>query len=359
MMPDPPTGEALRGRLDPDAPRAMRTLIAGAIDTQALYVIARLGVADALALGPRTADDLAGRTGADAATLRRVLRYLTRRGVFAELDEGRFALTVVGELLQTAHPLSLRQSAIRAGEDMWRLAGCLSGAVQSGTTPHEDVFGASYFDRLESSGTAEAFGARMRIGAAELAASLATLECVRRAVTVVDVGGGQGHVLAHLLAAQPHLRGVLFDRPHVVQGARRILEDAGVADRCRVAGGDLFEGLPGGGDLYLLSWVLHDWNDGRAEAILRSCRAASPGARVLVIEVLMPDRPATATVGAAIDPFLLDMQMLLLTGGRERTVIEYSQLLARAGYAIDEVRPEVSALRGAAAITASAVARYE
>lgn len=332
----------------------MRDLIAGALRTQAIYVVAKLGVPDQLSLGPRTAEDLADRLQVHGPTLLRVLRFLVVSRVFVENDDGRFALAPAGQLLQTAHPRSLRPSAIRAGEGLWNVSGGLLNAVQTGRTPHEDVHGKTFFERINDRDGSAAFGARMNGSTPGLGAAIARLESVQRARTIVDVGGGHGGMLIELLRAQPSARGVLFDRTATIEGARPLIEAAGLGDRCEVVAGDFFQSVPKGGDVYLLSWVLHDWDHGQATRILRACRDAAEDAILLIVEVLLPPR-ATMLEAAddrlIADPYTLDLQMLLLTGGRERTAAEYSELLGEAGYAIRETSKPASA-RGASVIEA-------
>ncbi len=349
------SADTLLARLDPAPESAMRDLIAGALRTQAIYVVAKLGVPDQLSLGPRSADDLAERLQVHAPTLLRVLRFLVASRVFVENEDGRFALAPAGQLLQTAHPRSLRPTAIRAGEGMWNVASRLLNAVQTGRTPHEDVHGKTFFERINDTDSSAAFGARMNSSAPGLGAAIARLDSVQRARTIVDVGGGHGAMLIELLRAHPSARGVLFDRAATIEGARPLIEAAGLGDRCEVVAGDFFQSVPKGGDVYLLSWILHDWDDEQATRILRACReAADADATLLIVEVLLPPRATTveaAADGLIADPYTLDLQMLLLTGGRERTAAEYSQLLGEAGYAIRETSKPASA-RGASLIEA-------
>jgi hypothetical protein len=329
----------LLDRLDPAAEAMMRNLIGGAVRTQALYVVAKLGIPDHLSLGPRSADELAQRAGAHPHTLARVLRYLVASGVFVQHDDGRFALNAAAEYLQTAHPRSMRPSAIRAGEGMWSVAARLLSAVQSGSTPYEEVHGTTFFDRVD----AVEFGARMSGSTAGLAEALARLGTIASARRIVDVGGGNGALLTRLLDARPELQGVLFDRPATIDAAR-----GSIGDRCEPVAGDFFESVPEG-DVYLLSWILHDWDDERALRILRACRGGS----LVIVEVLLPARAeaTAAATGVLADPYTLDLQMLLLTGGRERTLEEYRALLETAGFEVVGVTP-LDSRRGATAIEA-------
>jgi hypothetical protein len=326
-------------RLDAGAEGTLRHLLGGALRTQSIHVAAKLGVADQLALGPRTAEDIAQRVGAHAPTLKRVLRFLVSSGVFTEQEDGRFALNALAEYLQTAHPRSMRPSAVRAGEGLWEVAGRLLAAVETGRTPHDEVHGIAFFDRVSAADVA----ARMRGSSGGLGAALAALPSLAEVKRVVDVGGGDGTVLLDLLRARPGLEGVLFERPSVIEVARER-----VGDRCHLVAGDFFESVPPA-DVYLLSWVLHDWEDEKATRILSLCR----GARVLIVETILPDRVETTTAapGVLTDPYTLDMQMLLLTGGRERTFNEYRDLLQRAGFRTVNVTA-LDSFRGASAIDA-------
>ena len=350
----PPNAAALLAKLDPAAEAMMRGLIGGALRTQAVYVAAKLGIADQLSLGPRTAEDLAQRVSADAAMLRRVLRFLVFNGVFVENADGAFALNAPAESLQSAHPRSLRPSAIRAGEGLWDVSARLLAAVQTGVTPYEQLHGATYFARMTERGKEHEFASRMSSSVSGLAERLSRLDVIREAKCVVDVGGGHGALLAAILQAHPHLRGVLFDREATVAGARAVLERAGVSERCDVIAGDFFESVPAGGDVYLLSWILHDWDDAKATRILQSCRAAQESATLAIVEVVLPPRaePGSAE-GLIADPYTLDLQMLLLTGGRERTECEYRELLRGVGYELARVETATSA-RGAAILQAKA-----
>jgi len=333
----------LLDKFDPRAEAALRQMIGGAVRTQALYVAATLGIADKLALGPRSADELAGDAHVDASTLRRVLRYLVSSGVFIEQEDGRFALNAAAEYLQSGHPRSLRPSAIRAGENLWNVASRLLEAVKSGGTPHEALHDSSFFETTNQ----QSFAARMAFSAADLGPAIAADDCFANARTVVDVGGGHGAHLASILRAHPQLRGVLFDTAPMLAGAERTLHD--VRERCELVAGDFFQSVPHG-DVYLLSWILHDWNDAKAAQILRACRR--DGATLLIAEVLLPERAHQVVESDAIaDPFTLDMQMLLLTGGRERTLDEYRTLLDETGFALASVRTPPST-RGASILTA-------
>jgi len=336
----------------------MRHLIGGAIRTQAIYVAAKLGIADRLTLGPQRADQLAEQIQVDASMLERLLRFLVTHGVFLETETGRFSLNGTAEFLQTVHPRSLRPSAIRAGEGLFEVAGGLLEAVKSGTTPHEQARGAAFFEDLAARGKSAEFAVRMSSSTTGLGAAIAEQADFSQAGTIIDVGGGSGSVLIPILERHLHLRAVVFDAASAA-AARDAIGRAGLSDRCEVSAGDFFTAELPSGDVYLLSWILHDWDDARARRILRACRTAGgDSATLLIIEALLPQRAVALQgpiPGLLADPFTLDMQMLLLTGGRERTLPEYRELLAAERYSITATK-SLPSVRGASLINASTAA---
>jgi hypothetical protein len=269
--------------------------------------------------------------------LYRVLRLLTAVGVFAEDDQGRFALTPLGACLQTGVPGSVRAWALILGspEFMVPLAHLLY-SVQTGAPAFDHIHGIGLFEYFPQH---PAFGAVFNAGEAERTAAVAPTVAAAydfsRLQTVVDVGGSHGILLAAILQAHPTVHGVVFDLPHVVEGARGPLAAAGVMQRCEVVGGDFFVAVPHGGDAYLLANVVHDWEDERAVVILRNCcQAMAQNGKVLLVERLLPTdgpRPLPTLVS--------DLAMLVGTGGRERTEAEYGQLFAAAGLRLTQVIP--------------------
>jgi O-methyltransferase domain/Dimerisation domain len=303
---------------------------------QAVHVAAKLGVADLLEDGPKTPAALAEATGAHAGALHRLLRALASLGVFAEDGAGRFTLTPLAEGLRTSVPGSLRAYAILMGEEWhWRPWGELLASVRTGRPAFQEVFGQDVFQYLgKHPDAASVFNAAMtsRTGQ-ENAAVTAAYDWP--AGTIVDIGGGQGALLAAILERTPGARGVLFDLPHVIAAAAGLIEGAGLTARCELAAGSFFEQVPAGGDLYLLKRVIHDWDDERAAAILRRCRAAmGEGSRLLVIEHVLPSGNAPSWGK------LLDLQMLVMTpGGRERDEAGFRSLLASAGLVLERIIP--------------------
>ena len=310
--------------------------------SRALHVAARLGLADLLAERPRTAEELAEATGAHAPSLRRLLRAMAAFGVFDETAaEGRFALTPMGERLVAGAPASARGMVLMWDhEDFRRTWDALEHCVQTGETAALHLFGATgWAERYERDPELlAAYHAGMSAMAATAAEAVVEAYDFGGARHVVDVGGGQGRLLATVLRAHPGMRGTLLDRPDVVEGAGALLAEAGVADRCERVGGDMFAAVPEGGDAYILSRVIHDWGDGEAVAVLARCRGAmAEGGRLLLVERVPPER---ATPSAPAQGHLLsDLNMLVRTGGRERTEAEYRALLAAAGLRLTRVVP--------------------
>jgi hypothetical protein len=294
---------------------------------RALWVAAELGLADALAEGPKTPAELARRTGCQEDPLRRLLRALAPANVFADCGDGRYDLTPLSEVLREGVPGSLRAYVrTELGGERYAAWGELLHSLRTGEPGFDRALGMPFWEFFSRNPE------RARIfDQAMVALSHAVIETVldvsdfSGVKTVVDVGGGQGGLLLHLLRAHPEMQGVLYDRAAVVEGARKEIEAAGLAGRCRAQAGDFFESVPDGADRYLLKLVIHDWPDELAIRILRACRRAMHAAsRLVLIEAVVPE-------GAAPHPSrLLDLSMLAVTGGRERTAAEYEALLAAA-----------------------------
>jgi hypothetical protein len=309
---------------------------------RALQAVAELGVADALASGPRDVVNLAGEVGAEPRALQRVMRALASVGVFTEVAPGRFALTPAGQLLRRDAPGSLLAFGHYTGADFVRRAvDALPQTVRTGVSAFEQADGLSFFAYLEQHpDDASLFSEAMTsISSTVIPAVLAAYDFAQIR-TLVDVGGGHGSFLAALLQAHPGMRGIVFDRPSVVEEAWGRLEAAGLGDRAEVVGGDFFAGLPSGADAYLLKSVIHDWNDDQAVAILRQCRAAMPDTgRVLVVDPVVPpgDQPSPNK--------LVDLLLLALLGsgsGRERTEAEHRVLFEAADLRLARAIPTAS-----------------
>jgi hypothetical protein len=321
----------------------MNQLLCGFQISAAIGAVARLGVADALASAPASSAELAATLGADARSLERTLTALTDVGMFERLPDGRFALTALGETLRADVPGSVRRAAMLWTEEWhWRAYGHFGSTVRTGEAGMRAAHGADYWEYLaEHPDTAATVNGMMSSASLLRAQALARTYDFSKVEQLVDVGGGEGGLVSTVLQAHPHLRGVVFDLPSVVEGARERLRDAGLADRAEAVGGDFFQGVPSGADAYVLSWVLHDWDDGSALRILTNCRAAIDDAgRLLVIEMVLPSPDEPRSPKASYLEQLAkvtDLEMLAVVGGRERTRAEYAELLSRAGFALTQV----------------------
>ncbi|HZS89238.1 MAG TPA: methyltransferase [Chloroflexota bacterium] len=318
------------------AEAALFQLLFGYSRTQLIYVMAKLGLADLLRAGPVDSGTLARATACHQPTLHRLLRGLTNLGLLEEDAEGRFALTPLGTCLRSDVPSSLRGWALLSGDLLYRAWGDLLHSVQTGQTAFDHTYGMGLYEYLAAHPEhGEHFHRSMTVSTLRAAQALLKAYDFSSVETVVDVGGGHGVLLAAILRAHAHLRGVLFDVPSVVGAARHYLEAQGVAHRCPVIGGDFFTAVPSGGDTYLLSWVLLDWDDRRGLRILRNCRAVLPEhGRLLLFEAILSERttPGDRVVGR-------DLSMLVMTGGRERTAADYRALLGQAGLGIRRILP--------------------
>jgi hypothetical protein len=339
----PPADEASGVPPQAQAPpgHALYQMAMGHFVPRALALAAKLGLADLLKDGPRDAGDLAAATQTHAPSLARLARLLASVGVFAELPDGRFALTPLGEPLRADAPGSVRALVLCfAGveaQDAWKdLEYCVQTGepgfrrTAPGTDPYALMAGSPELTAL--------FDEAMATFAPWTAGAVAAAIDFSAFGRVVDVGGGNGALLVGLLKACPALAGVVFDRPQAAARARARVAAAGLAGRCEVVAGSFFDGLPPGADAYLLSNVLVDWDDARAAAILRNCRAAMPRhGQVLILEEVYPPRvePSDACRGTA----AVDVLMLVCTGGRHRSEEEFRGLLAASGFRLGRVVP--------------------
>jgi hypothetical protein len=303
--------------------------------SQALYVAAKLGVADLLNDAPKTSFVLAEAAGVHPQALYRLLRALASVGVFAEDELGRFSNTSLSDCIRTTSG-SLRPFVIMQGEqESWLPWGRLLHSVTTGAPAFEHVFGKPQFVYLaEHPEAARVFDEAMT------SRSAAEIEDVLRSYdfsgssSFVDIGGGQGALLRAILNARPDAKGVLFDLPHVIERARCSLSEHSWSQRCQLEAGDFFEAVPGGFDVYLLKKIIHDWDDEQAIRILKNCRKAmAPHARLLLIELVVPtgNDPSFAK--------LLDLLMMIWPGGRERTGAEYRQILESADLRLMRIVP--------------------
>jgi len=314
----------------PESREQLSALIRGYRMSQAVYVAARLGIADLLADGPRDIEDLAQETGCHTPSLGRVLAALASVGVVDKIGARQFALTEVGYPLRTGVAGSVRPSVMfLLNEAHWRPWGHLLHTVQTGETAFDHAHGMSLFEFLaRDPEEADLFNKGMAGNSPGHARLVADAYDFSRISMVVDVAGGRGMLLATILDRSPHLRGILFDLPHVVADAQQLINDSGVGDRCKCVGGDFFKAVPQGGDAYVLRNILHDWKDDQAVAILASCRhAMADDARLILVERYVAENPTEAPL-----VHHADLEMLVNVGGAERTTAEYVTLLERSGF---------------------------
>ena len=317
------------GRLpDGFARRRLLGVLSGGVVAQCCYAVVRLGIPDLLADGPLPVTELAARTGANVHALRRMLHALSSMGIFRRTEPETYALTSTSELLRSGIEGSLRQTAILHGEEICRSFAEIMHTVHTGQPAFAAVYGMPFYDYLGGHPeVADSFAEAM--GSERVPAALSG--CELRG-TVVDVGGGNGGLLAEILTTHQELRGVLLELPDAVRAARDRLLEAGVLDRVTLFEGSFFDRVPDGGDVYVLARVLHNWTDEHAELILRQVALAMPAAaRLIVLERLVPEE--TAAGG------MVDLLMLGMLEGHDRTELEYLTLLDKAGFEVTSVRP--------------------
>jgi C-methyltransferase len=330
----------LNQRLLP-APAAMMEMIVGTWLSQAITVAAELGVADALASGPLSIDDLAERVGADADALSRLLRALIGRGVFHRRHDARYELNSLARTLCSDADVSMSAAAqfygSREQRDRWTM---LAESIRTGRSVVPALHGKESFDYFaEDPRHADLFNQTMSSISALTDASVVAAYDFSSCSTIVDVGGGHGLLLANILTATPGIQGVLYDLAPVVSTVSKILCYTRMADRVRIETGSFFDSVPSGGDVYVLKNIMHDWPDDKAVQILRNVRAAAGRqATVLLVELVIPDHDRDFAGKWA------DLEMLLNLGARERTAAEYRNLLSQSGFEMTRLVPTASPL---------------
>ena len=320
---------------EPTPSQQLDRMITGYWISQAIYAAAKFGIAELLQDGPRTVEELAEASSANADALYRLLRGLASVGIFAEGEPRQFSLTPLAEPLRGDEPGSKRALALMSGDEQFRAWSEIDYSIRTGKTAFDKVFGKPIFEYLgEHEDKARIFDAAMTgIHGRESNAVLDAYDFSDIGV-LADIGGGNGSQITSILEKHAELKGILFDLPHVVERAHERLRATGLSHRCQVVGGNFFESVPDGADAYMMRHIIHDWDDEKALTILRCCRAAmSRQSKLLIIESMIP--PGN-------DPFggkLLDLVMLLIPGGKERTEEEYRALLGKAGFDLARIVP--------------------
>lgn len=320
-------------------PIQMLQMISGFWISRAIYIVAKLGLADHMHGGAKTADELAAATNTHAPSLFRVLRALASVGIITQSADNRFGLTPLSETLRSDVPGSLRAFATaELGDDHYEGWGNLLHSVKTGEIAFDSLMGMSaweYYAQHPENGK--------NFNDAMTGMSQGTIDAVMGSYDfaginkLADIGGGHGALLAAILNANPAMRGILFDSPNVVPGAQALMEAEGLSDRCEIVGGDFFASVPSGADAIVMKWIIHDWDEEKCHAILTNCHRALPAnGKLILIEAVVP-----ATSEPHFSKFI-DLNMLVMTGGRERTGDEYRELLAKAGFNLTRIVPTPS-----------------
>jgi ubiquinone/menaquinone biosynthesis C-methylase UbiE len=304
--------------------------------SRAIGVFAKLGIADQLESGPKTAGELAKATDTHAPSLFRLLRALASAGIVKAESEGRFALTPLSQTLVTNAPGSLRWFMMsELGQEHYPAWGNLMHSIKTGEIAFDDFFKMDiwqYFKQNPADGAV--FNDSMSGVTGVANEAIMSVYDFSPFHKVIDIGGGHGGLITSILKKNPQSQGVLFDAPQVIEGARPRLEANGVADRCETVAGNFFEAVPAGADAYVMKWIIHDWDDEKALTILKNIRSQmQPNGRLIVVETVVPD-----TDEPHFSKFF-DLNMLVMTGGKERTAAEFEQLLATAGFKLLRVIP--------------------
>lgn len=327
------------GPIDMRPASYLRQLIDDMRFMHAIYVAAQLGIADLLKDGPRSIPDIADATGTHSPSLYRMMRALASRGMFSEGTDRRFSLTILAEPLRSDSPNSIRASALLVGSEAYlRTWANLSYSVRTGQPAFEYLYGKAWFDYLsEHPVLAQIFNDAMSSGSANVGAAIVDSHDFSGYRKIVDVGGGHGALLALILDRNVTASGVLFDTPEVIASTKGAIDDYIAQGRAEKVTGSFFEAVPQGGDAYVLKYIVHDWDDDRAVAILKNCRQAmSENGRVLLVEIVIP--PGNVPSPGK----FLDLTMLLFFHSRERTEAEYRDLLRQAGLELINVTPTAS-----------------
>ncbi len=336
------SGEALQ----PSPAVVLRDLVNGMRVTQLIYVAAKLGIADLLVDGSKSVDELASKVGAHPRALYRVLRALASIGIFAEVGDCQFELTALAEPLRDRVPGSVRAVAILRGEEGdWKSWGDLLNCVKTGETPFNRMFGMGLWEYRTRNAEAGTIFNKMMSARTEQNANAGVEAYDFSGVNrVIDLGGGRGALIAAILKRHPHVQGVLTDRPSVVNEAKTFIKSEGLEDRCEIIGGDLFESVPSGGDIYILKSIITDHEDDGVITILKNCRRAMGNhARLLIVDLIMSPHGSPSPTN------MFDVQMMVMSGGLHRTEEEHAALFEKAGFKVSRIlatRSQYSIIEG-------------
>jgi ubiquinone/menaquinone biosynthesis C-methylase UbiE len=314
-------------------PLQMLQVMSGFWISRCIYIIAKLGIADLLKDGPQTAEELASASGAHAPSLFRVLRALAAVNVLTQSDDSRFGNTPMSETLIDG-PGSLRWFAMtELGEEHYPAWGELMHSVRTGEIAFDKAFGEPVWEFFgKNPENARIFNNAMSGMTAQAEQALHAAYKFEGINTIMDVGGGHGGLITSILERNPEMRGILFDSPQVVEGAKPKLEGAGLADRCQIVGGNFFESVPSGSDAITMKWIIHDWNDEQSITIMKNCARALPeNGKLILVEAVVP--PGDEMHFAK----FIDLNMLVITGGKERTEEEFGKLYEASGFNLTRI----------------------
>jgi ubiquinone/menaquinone biosynthesis C-methylase UbiE len=320
-------------------PVAMLQLISGFWISRCIYITAKLGIADLVKQEPKTAGDLAAASGANASSLFRVLRALASVGIFTQDDKDRFGITPLSEMLLADVPGSLRAFAMtELGEEHYPAWGDLLHSVRTGEIAFDHTFGMDIWKYFaQHPDNARIFNDAMS------GVTVQANEAVHAAYdfpginTLIDIGGGHGRLITSILRRNPQMHGILFDSPQVIDGARESVQRSDVTQRCELIGGNFFESVPLGGDAHILKWIIHDWDDEKSLMILRnSHRALAENGKLILVEAVVP--PGSELHFSK----FMDLNMLVMTGGRERSEEEFRRLYEASGFRLNRIVPTES-----------------
>jgi len=314
--------------------QAVLQVIGGHWTARCVNVAAKLGLADLVKDSPKSPAELAVSTGMHAPSLYRVLRALASTGWLNEDSDGRFGPTALTAGIQTGAPGSLRGLATtELGEEHYPAWGNVLFSVKTGQRAFDDVFGKPLWEYWAGHDEhAEVFNRAMSDMTAVVEPAVLAICDFSGFDTIVDIGGGRGTLISSILRAYPTARGKVLDLPHVIELGKRLIAQLQLQDRCELIPGDFFKDVPSGGDAYVLKWILHDWNDEESIAILKNChRAMQPDGRLFVVEAIVPPRNEPSFHK------LMDINMLVMTGGRERTEAEFKELFDASGFDLVKV----------------------
>ncbi|MCM3339959.1 hypothetical protein M3650_15290 [Paenibacillus sp. MER TA 81-3] len=311
-------------------------MLAGSIISQAVYAVTQLRIPDLLAEGPRTCQELASLTQTEASMLYRTMRFLCDEDIFRETDEQTFELGPLGPFLRTDTPDSLYAHALMYGQP-WHSqpAGHFLESLTKGVSAFEALYGMNVFSYLAKHPEAELiFQNSMSAYSRSIIPAVLAAYDFSQFDTVVDIGGGHGILMEQLLTSCTHTKGIVFDQPAVIDSAKQYIMSLGLEARCDCMGGNFFESVPQGGEAYVMKHIIHDWSDEESISILSNCRSAmKEDGKLLLLEVVL------ASGNEAHFGKLLDMEMLAMSTGKERTQAEYERLLQQSGFRLNRIVP--------------------